>query len=97
MRILAVDPGEKKIGLAISDPVGIAARPLATLERGYALVQSHDSGEVISNISQVERGDMIKVQVSDGQFNSRVTGAKKGLAGMDKGLSIPHGNIPDTV
>ena len=53
--------------------------PLATLERGYALVQSHANGEIISNISQVERGDMIKVQVSDGQFNSRVTGSKKGL------------------
>ncbi|MFA5374560.1 MAG: exodeoxyribonuclease VII large subunit [Dehalococcoidia bacterium] len=53
--------------------------PMATLERGYALVQSHANGEVISNISQVERGDMITVQVSDGQFNSRVTGSKKGL------------------
>ena len=53
--------------------------PLATLERGYALVQNQANGEVISNISQVERGDMIKVQVSDGQFNSRVTGSKKGL------------------
>ncbi|MFA5054644.1 MAG: exodeoxyribonuclease VII large subunit [Dehalococcoidia bacterium] len=53
--------------------------PLATLERGYALVQSHASGEVISSISQVERGDMIEVKVGDGQFNSRVTGSKKGL------------------
>ena len=51
MRILAVDPGEKKIGLAISDPVGIAARPLATLEhesrgadaaRIVALAAEHD-------------------------------------------------------
>lgn len=32
MRILAVDPGERKIGLAISDPVGVAARPLMTFE-----------------------------------------------------------------
>jgi exodeoxyribonuclease VII large subunit len=53
--------------------------PMATLERGYALVQSHANDEVISNISQVERGDMITVQVSDGQFNSRITGSKKGL------------------
>lgn len=53
--------------------------PLATLERGYALVQSRDGGDVISSISQVERGDMIEIKVGDGQFNSRVTGAKKGL------------------
>jgi putative holliday junction resolvase len=32
MRILAVDPGEKRIGLAISDPTGTLARPLAVLK-----------------------------------------------------------------
>ncbi len=31
MRILAIDPGEKKLGLALSDPTGTVARPLATL------------------------------------------------------------------
>jgi len=51
--------------------------PIDTLQRGYALVQHSATGELVSQISQVERGDMIKVQVSDGQFNSRVTGAKK--------------------
>ncbi len=30
-RILAVDPGEKRIGLAISDPEGIFARPLGII------------------------------------------------------------------
>lgn len=31
MRILAVDPGEKRIGLAISDPTGTIASPLVVL------------------------------------------------------------------
>lgn len=31
MRLLAVDPGERHIGVAISDPSGTIARPLATL------------------------------------------------------------------
>jgi putative Holliday junction resolvase len=31
MRILAVDPGSKRIGLAISDPTGTIANPLAVL------------------------------------------------------------------
>lgn len=31
MRILAVDPGEKRIGLAISDPTGTIANPLTVL------------------------------------------------------------------
>lgn len=32
MRILAVDPGEKRLGLALSDPAGITASPLATIK-----------------------------------------------------------------
>ena len=31
MRVLAVDPGERHIGLAVSDATGTVARPLATL------------------------------------------------------------------
>lgn len=31
MRILAVDPGEKRIGLALSDPTGMIANPLTVL------------------------------------------------------------------
>ena len=32
MRILALDVGERRIGLAISDPLGMLASPLGTLE-----------------------------------------------------------------
>ncbi len=31
MKVLAVDPGEKRIGLAISDPTGTISRPLTVL------------------------------------------------------------------
>jgi putative Holliday junction resolvase len=31
MRILAVDPGEKRLGVAISDPSGVIANPLTVL------------------------------------------------------------------
>lgn len=31
MKVLAVDPGEKRIGLAVSDPTGTLARPLTVL------------------------------------------------------------------
>ncbi len=34
MRILGIDYGRKRIGLAISDPLGITAQGLPTLERG---------------------------------------------------------------
>jgi putative Holliday junction resolvase len=32
MKILAVDPGEKRIGVAISDPTGTIARPLCVVK-----------------------------------------------------------------
>ncbi len=32
MRILAIDPGEKRLGLAISDPTGTIANPLSVLK-----------------------------------------------------------------
>lgn len=32
MRVLAVDPGEKRIGLAISDPTGTISRPLCVIK-----------------------------------------------------------------
>ena len=36
MRVLAVDLGERRIGLAVSDELGITAKPLYTIEsRGY--------------------------------------------------------------
>jgi putative Holliday junction resolvase len=34
MKILAVDPGLKKIGVAVSDPTGTVARALTVIDRG---------------------------------------------------------------
>ncbi len=39
-RILAVDPGEKRIGLAISDPGGIIANPLAIIKHVARLIDA---------------------------------------------------------
>jgi len=37
MRILAIDPGERRLGVAVSDPTGIIAVPLEVIERrGWA-------------------------------------------------------------
>ena len=45
--------------------------PTATLTRGYAIVQKGQT--VVSQTGQVELGDEIVVQVSDGQFGARVS------------------------
>jgi putative Holliday junction resolvase len=37
MRILAIDPGERRLGVAVSDPTGIIAVPIEVIERaGWA-------------------------------------------------------------
>ena len=55
-RVLAVDPGERRIGLAMSDELGVAAHGLETFDaRGGrdpvahigALIERHDVGTVV--------------------------------------------------
>lgn len=54
-RILAIDPGERRIGLAVSDPLGITAQGLPTLDlrKGglvahlRALLQEYDVGRIV--------------------------------------------------
>ena len=33
-RILALDVGDRRIGIAVSDPLGLTAQPIETLTRG---------------------------------------------------------------
>lgn len=40
MRVLAVDPGEKRIGLAISDPTGTISRPLDIIKHQSRIVDA---------------------------------------------------------
>ena len=47
-RLLAVDPGEKRIGLALSDPGGIIGRPLSVIGHVSRLVDA----AAIANLAQ---------------------------------------------
>lgn len=54
MRVMALDPGERRIGVAVSDELGIIASPRETvrrdgseLERLSALVAREEIGEVV--------------------------------------------------
>jgi len=55
-RILAIDPGRVRIGLAVSDPLGVVAQPLPTLQSGgrkkdldalQALVEERGIAEIV--------------------------------------------------
>ena len=58
VRALGVDPGSKRIGLAISDLSGTIASPLTVLQRSKS--KRHDLGE-IARIAREEEADVIVV------------------------------------
>ena len=67
MRILALDFGERRIGVAISDPTGMLASPLTTIERAtpdadaaidaiLALAEEHQAAEILIGIPYLMSG-----------------------------------------
>jgi exodeoxyribonuclease VII large subunit len=47
-----------------------AVNPTAVVNRGYAIVTHQDTGNLITSVSQVVRGDKIHIRVKDGSFNA---------------------------
>ncbi|NCF68879.1 MAG: exodeoxyribonuclease VII large subunit [Chloroflexi bacterium] len=58
--------------LAVQNAALSTVSPLATLSRGYAIVRGQD-GSVVRSTEQVAPGDRIGVQVSDGEFEAKIT------------------------
>jgi exodeoxyribonuclease VII large subunit len=49
-----------------------AVSPLATLERGYAIVRDSTSGKLLSDASSLKPGDSISTQLAKGQFEATI-------------------------
>jgi len=62
MRILAVDPGEKRLGIAISDPTGTIANPLAVLNH---VARDTDATAIARLARQHEAGMILVGQALD--------------------------------
>lgn len=62
MRILSVDPGEKRIGIAISDPTGTIASPLAVIQH----VSRPIDAAAIADLARQHQVGMIVVGTSSG-------------------------------
>lgn len=67
MRIIALDVGDRRIGVAVSDPTGMLASPLTTLERDggadmaaadavLALAREHSASEIVVGIPYLMSG-----------------------------------------
>jgi len=49
-----------------------AVSPLATLERGYAILSNPASGEIVRSTAQAPPGSSLRARVADGEFDVRV-------------------------
>jgi len=49
-----------------------AVSPLATLNRGYALVIHHPSGQIVRSTAQLKQGDRVETRLAEGRFTSQV-------------------------
>ena len=54
-----------------------ALSPLATLERGYAIVRLAGSGDLVSSTGQVRAGDALAIRVQDGEFGAVADGGSR--------------------
>ena len=62
MRIIAIDPGEKRLGVAISDPSGMIANPLQILEH---ISRPIDAASIVSLAIEHEVGKIVIGQALD--------------------------------
>jgi putative Holliday junction resolvase len=75
MRILAVDPGSKRIGLAISDPTGTIANPLTVLDHVARLM---DAAAVAELAKTNEAGLIVVGQSLDDDGHPTFEGRRAG-------------------
>lgn len=62
MKILAVDPGEKRLGIAISDPSGTIANPSGVIKH---VSRSIDAAQIADLANQLEAGLIVVGQALD--------------------------------
>lgn len=73
MRILAVDHGEKRIGLALSDPTATIASPLKVIEHTSRLM---DAAQVANVAEESEAGLIVIGQSFDEEGNANLAGRR---------------------
>lgn len=71
MRVLGIDPGRRRIGVALSDQLGLTAQPLATIERG----------------SDAETAERLRVALGGAEVGLLVVGLPLRLDGSEGGAA----------
>ncbi len=73
MRMLGIDPGEKNIGIAVSDPTGTLARPLEVLVHTN---RQQDAAEIAEIARREEAVRIIVGQATDSDGKPNFSGRK---------------------
>jgi exodeoxyribonuclease VII large subunit len=74
--VRSVDDTRQRLKLAERALASLS--PLATLERGYAIVQRSDGGALVTDAAQVKRGTAIDVRLARGTLAATVDDAESG-------------------
>jgi putative Holliday junction resolvase len=88
VRILAVDPGSKRVGLAISDPTGTIASGLSTVEAEPSETLAHR----LAGIARSHEAERIVVGLPrrlDGSRGPEAAAAERLAAALRKAAHIP--------
>jgi len=86
MRILALDVGDRRVGVAISDPIGMLARPLAVVKR---------SGRDYKRIADLAKEHGAELIVAgyprnmDGSVGAQARKVEAYLAGLEEYIDVP--------
>ncbi len=84
MRVMALDPGERRIGVALSDELGVLASPLTVIERTSwqrdletlaHITQEQQVGEIVVGHPRTLRGEIGPQARRAERFAQRVTEA----------------------
>ncbi len=88
MKVLAVDPGDKRIGLAISDPTGTIARPLSVIKH----ISKEEDAERVAKAVEQEQAEMIVVGWaldSEGNVGYRARKSKNFAESIESKTKLP--------
>jgi putative Holliday junction resolvase len=88
MRVLALDVGDKRIGVAISDPSQVLARSLKVIQRGS---RREDFAAVVRLVEEheVERVVVGYPRSLDGTVGEQAEKVERYAAGLAKALDVP--------
>ncbi len=79
MRILALDVGKRRIGIAVSDPLGITARPHSTIQRDKLSVEKINAIVKEMEVNRVVVGLPLHLNGTEGEQAADVRGFARKL------------------